>query len=350
MSNDLAVINSLPEHIRALVKPEDAAGQRGHYREQFGHLEPRDLGLNFIKLAYDNSKTTTGTWATPEGRRPPSGSMFLSRDGKVIPPGTPFVPLLRNTRYILWEGKPGQGRMVFSTQNPKDPQILAIRGLEWSKDPNTGNPIAPKVTTYVSFFVMVMGHDQPVVLSFKRTGMNEGRLMTQVLMEATNFGTIPMYSLQFILKEPRSDTDGQHNWWLYNIAPAGYTDARVLPKAQQMSMLAEALAQATSDAEFADEGDAEAPSTPPSASSNLTPAPTLPTPPGGAPVVTPPAATQPVSSALAPAPAPAPAPATPALVTPPPTAPVAASPAPAAPAPQSAPQPTTEKPTGLWGF
>jgi mono/diheme cytochrome c family protein len=71
--------------------------------------------------------------------------MFLSRDAIIIPAGTPFIPLCRAVRYILWEGKPGEGKLVFMTDDRNDDRIQAIHGLEFRKDPKTGKNEAPLV-------------------------------------------------------------------------------------------------------------------------------------------------------------------------------------------------------------
>jgi hypothetical protein len=263
MSNDLALINSLPEHIRALVKPVDAQGNRQTYREEFGHLDQQDFGLNFLKMCYQSSRPLTGVWPTPDGKQPPLGTMFLSRSGQIIPVGTAFIPLRRATRYILWEGKPGDGRMVFSTQDPKDPQITSINGLTWKKDANTGKPIPPSVTEYVSFYIMLPQYDYPVILSFKRKGMAEGRQLTQMLMEATQFSTIPQRSFMFVLNAPRETREGQFMWFNHTIQAAGFTPPSAIEKASKLSELAAAIDQATSDLDLVEGGreDAEPPKT-----------------------------------------------------------------------------------------
>ena len=176
--------------------------------------------------------------------------MFLSRECSVIPAGTPFIPLYRNVRYIKWIGKPGEGRIDYMTQDKNDSRIKAEQGLTFRKDNNSGETIAPSVTTYINFYVMIRGTEFPAILSFKRTGIPDGKRLTQDILLATQGSSLPMFALTFILNTPKVVKDGNLHWHLYSIRAAGYTDQSMLDRAEKMAELAKNLSNMATEAEF----------------------------------------------------------------------------------------------------
>jgi hypothetical protein len=236
--------------LQKYIKP----GQR--YTDLFGKLSPSDFGLNFIKFVYGNTPQATAGWG-PTKQEPayPLGSMFLSRDGTLIPAGAKFAILYRDIAYIKWIGKPGDGHMDFMTKDDRDPRILAIDGLSFKKDKNTGQSTPPEVITYVNFYVMVKGSDLPAILSFKRTGIPEGRRLTQDMLVATNSGELPPWTLMFSLEAPRLEIDGALRWYHFVIKAAGHLPEAFLTKAEEMAAFAKNMAEFATEKLYAEAED-----------------------------------------------------------------------------------------------
>ena len=172
MSNELAKI---PSYLQKYVKPVEQS-------TDFGELDPADFGLDILKIVQAQSKE-----AMPGPGQLEQGTMFLSKTGTVIQPGTKFVPLLKTLRYIYWKGRPGDGELVFMTDDRDDPRIKAIDGLAFRKE--NGETKAPLVTTYMNFYCWITDSqlpDIPVLISFKRTGFPDGRKVLRDLRVATN--------------------------------------------------------------------------------------------------------------------------------------------------------------------
>lgn len=249
MSN-LATVSAVPAYLQKYIKP----GQR--YTDLFGKLSPSDFGLNFIKFVYGNTPQATKGWG-PTGQEPayPLGAMFLSRDGTLVPDGTKFAILYRDLAYIKWIGKPGDGHMEFMTKDERDPRILAIDGLAFKKDKNTGQSTPPEVITYVNFYVMIKGSELPAILSFKRTGIPEGRRLTQDMLVATNGGEIPPWTLMFSLETPRLEIDGLMRWYHFSIKAAGHLPEAFLAKAESLANVAKNMAEFASEKLYAEAED-----------------------------------------------------------------------------------------------
>lgn len=232
-----------PAHIQALVDKEKK------YADNFGNIDASDLALNMLKIVHGQSPQARDGWGPNNDKKAlPIGTMFLSRDGSVVPAGTAFVPLVRDCTYILWEGRPGDGRMVFSTKDKNDPRIVDIDGLSFKTDPRTNERKPPAVTTYVNFYVMLSGHaDMPVLLSFKRTGMPDAKRLTQDLMVATKGGEIPMWALLFQLNQPKEVRDGQLFWHLMSWSPAGFVPDAYTEKARSLAEMAREFISFASD-------------------------------------------------------------------------------------------------------
>lgn len=232
----LAVQAQVPEYLQKYVydKPN---------MKQVGKLDSSDIGINMLKVTQSNSKEVKRPGWGITGQEPqlPMGTMFLSRDGKIVTPGTPFIPLLRSVKYIKWKGKqPGEG-MDFMTDDENDARIQRIDGLAFLKDPQTGDTIAPLVTKYVSFYIMVAGCELPVLMSFKRTSMPEGRWLTQNCVMGTGGNMMPFFTLCFKFNIPKTIRDGSNDWWALSMAPNGKTPPEVCEKAERMARMAEAL-------------------------------------------------------------------------------------------------------------
>jgi len=229
----------------------DKYGQSQPNRKQFGQLEAQDFGLNFLKIVHGSSKQAAHGWG-PTSQEPALavGTMFLSRDGTIIPSNTPFIPLYRNVRYIYWEGTPGNGRIIFMTSDKHDSRIKEIRGLEFIKNKATGEIQSPLVTTYINFYIMVKGSELPCILSFKRTGIPDGRRFTQDLIFATDSGKLPMFACTFLLGPVRTVKDGNLIWYHPTIKAAGFTAEAMIDRAAKMSELAESLSNMATEAEF----------------------------------------------------------------------------------------------------
>lgn len=260
-----ALANNVPAHLAHLYNEQTG------YRDQFGSLDPADIGVNFLKICHGQSRE-----ARPAGSLPaiPVGTMFLSRDRTVVPPGSAFIPLLRSVRYIKWRGRPGDGAMEFTTTDKNDPRIVACRGLEWIKDERTNTQLKPLVTTYVNFWIALQTcPEEPVMISFSRTSLPLGRKLTQNLMRSTK-GSLPLLAFMFKLETPTEESDSVNIWSHFNLQPSGYTPETALPHAEKLFEAAKALQALSTGNEFSvldnDNGDdapeAPAPQHPQSAS------------------------------------------------------------------------------------
>jgi hypothetical protein len=224
-------IGQLPDYIAKLASKDKK------FAEDLGRVEASDLSLNMLKIVHGQSPQARAGWG-PNRDKPalPVGTMFLSRDGSIIPAGTPFVILMRDCTYIKWEGRPGDGRMVFLTKDPQDPRIVEIDGLAFKKNPQTGETVSPEVTQYVNFYIMLAGHaDMPTLLSFKRTGIPDARRLTQDLLVAMQAGELPMYSFMHKLRAPKEKQDGNLFWHLIAWEPSGFIPENYLPKAERLA-------------------------------------------------------------------------------------------------------------------
>jgi hypothetical protein len=245
MSNEI-VKASVPAHLQKYVHDKPNV-------KQMGHIDSSDIGINMIKLGHAQNKECkrAGWGVTGQEPQVPVGSMFLSRDGKIIPPGTNFIPLLRTVKYIKWTGKPGQdGRIDFSTDDENDARIKAIKGLEFRKDSNSGENLPPLVTKYINFYIMIQGVELPILLSFKRTAIPDGKALTSSLIMATQGNLLDYFCLVFTFNQPKIVRDGDQDWFGFSITPAGFTPPQAIEKAEKMCRLAESLSEITSPAEF----------------------------------------------------------------------------------------------------
>src|SRR6185436_17818375 len=101
MSNELATAPAeLPEHLKKYYSGT------GDHRQDFGDLSAAAFGTSFLKLVHQMSREAKPNWGGNNEPAIPVGTMFLYRNRKIIPPNTPFIPLLRRTTYIKWIGKP----------------------------------------------------------------------------------------------------------------------------------------------------------------------------------------------------------------------------------------------------
>jgi hypothetical protein len=250
MSN--SIIPSLPAHLQKYVT------ESASHQNEMGVLKPSDFGINIIKVCQSQSREARpGSAGEPAL---PLGTMFLSRDRKVIPIGTPVIPLLRTVRYIKWNGRPGEGKMEFSTDNPNDARIKACDGLAWKQDQRTGKTLKPLVTEYCNFYVLCREcPDEPLLLSFSRTSASLGRKLTQDIIKATRGNKMPMRGLVYTLQTPRIERDAANEWYQINVVAGGFAPAEAESRANEMFELACALRDASTGAEFAsidaDDGD-----------------------------------------------------------------------------------------------
>ena len=254
----------LPAHLAAIVKPNA-------YLEQFGDIQPSDLRLNFVKIAYGDSPQCMKVGWGPTGQEPklPPMTMFLSRSGQVVPVDMSFIPVLRSVRYICWSGRPGSGQLVFSTADKNDERIIHfmknptdgkwLSGLEFLKDPRTQKTLAPAVTTYINIYVFLPICEWPVLLSFKRTSTPAGHQFSSDLLMATmvSTGRIPMHSLKFKFCAPRIIDDGTNKpYYHFAWRAAGLVeDPAIFAKAEEMAKTAKAINDVTSDTDLESDGD-----------------------------------------------------------------------------------------------
>lgn len=244
-----APLAAIPDHVKALMKPVGSNA----YRDDFGELSAQDFGVSFLKIVCQMSKEALPNWDKRGAQPMPVGTMFVSRTHKIIQPGTFFVPLLRKVRYIHWLGKPGQGKMAFTTDNKNDPRITSIHGLDFRDDPeNPGKQKAPAVTQYINFYILLQGETEPMILSFYRTGIKKGRAMTQDLHTAchTAHWTLPMLTFMYKIVDPVFEVNEGQQWPVVTTEPAGYTPAEIITKCQAALELAKAMSEASTGAEF----------------------------------------------------------------------------------------------------
>lgn len=228
-------------------------------QDEFGLMEPSDIGLNMIKVAQSNSREAKQAGWGFTGQEPqiPVGTMFLSKEGKIIQPGTYFVPLIRTVKYIHWIGPKGQGRIDFMCDRPDDPRIVKIDGLAFKEDPHDGARKAPIVTKYINFYVLIPGQELPVLMSFKRTSIPDGRWLTNSTRMATIANKVHMYGLLYKFGQAKKVVDGNNDWFALTFQPAGITPEEGIEKAAKMAAFAKDLAQLASakDYEAMEHGD-----------------------------------------------------------------------------------------------
>jgi hypothetical protein len=224
-------------------------GENKHYGSDFGTLKPSDFGVGFIKLCHGQSREAK---KGANGEPPIAiGEMFISRNRQVLPVGTQFIPLLRTVNYIKWAGRPGEGRMEFSTSDENDPRIAKISGLTFTQDPRTGETKPPLVTQYVNFYCLVNGYaDEPLILSFYRTSAPIGRRLTQDTFKASKCGHIPLRALLYQFGAPTVKREKGQEWVQFNPLPCGFAPAAAEERINKMYDFAESLKQASTGAEF----------------------------------------------------------------------------------------------------
>jgi len=244
MSNELA--GKLPDYLQKYVHTDKPN------REQFGYLDRSDLSLNFVQIVHPNSLHTQPGWgATGQEAAIPVKTMVLNRSGRVISVETPFVPLYRHVQYIQWQGKPGSkdAKIVFLTDNRNDKRITDIDGLSFGRD-EKDNAISPKVTTYINIYIMIKGEELPCILSYKRTGMPEGRRFTQDMLLATKGGVLDIFALMYKFGPVKEVRDGTLLWYLPTVKAAGFTPAEIIDKASKMAEISKNLSTMAGSTEF----------------------------------------------------------------------------------------------------
>lgn len=245
MSNAMipASLQGLPAAALAHYSPQ------GDFKSQFGSISRQDIGINMLKVVQGTSPQARPGWG-PTKQEPALAlnTMFLSRDTSVVPVNSRFVPLLRHVTFIKWEGRDTSNKRIeFSTNDRNDRRIAACDGLSFKKDERTGKLIAPLVTEYINYYVMLSGvPDEPVLISFKRTSVGVGRKLTQDLLRCTKYGMVPMHAFMFTLNAPINRTAGTQAWAELSYSPAGTVDDAIFAKAEKMFELAQMLADTTS--------------------------------------------------------------------------------------------------------
>jgi len=259
MSNEIILPGkeplAVPEHLK------DYLDVSRKYIQDVGDVAVSDVGLNFLKLVHGMSKEAAPGWNGAESQPLPQGTMLLSRDQKILPPGSVVLPLIRQTRYIKWEGRPGNGVMLDQSDSASDPKITKENGLSWGRD-EANKTIPPKWTKYVNFWVISkFNQDEPAILSFYRTSLNVARNWTSELMRLTKGWQYPLWLFRFKLLEPRWVNDGKNKWPQFNIAFDGFVQKDKLPNVEKAYQTARALFMATrSQAQvYMDEAPAEDP-------------------------------------------------------------------------------------------
>jgi hypothetical protein len=246
MSNEIVQAQAVPEYLKKYQQPT-----ANH--EDFGEIDSSDLGINMLKIGQSNSRECKKVGWGITGQEPQiaQGSMFLSKDGKIVHDGTCFIPLVRTVKYIHWIGKPGDGRIDFMCDDKNDERITKIDGLAFKKDPNTGDVIAPPVVKYINFYIMLQGFELPILLSFKRTSIPDGKWLTQSTMMATQQnGNIPMHMLVYKIGKPKTVVDGANDWFAFTFQPNGFTPEEAIPKAKKMTEFARNLTRLFSAKEY----------------------------------------------------------------------------------------------------
>lgn len=239
--NEIQKTTEIPSYILATYD------ETGGNRNDLGQLRPADFGISFCKLVMEKMRETKVGWG-PTGKEAPLplNTMFLSRDHHIILPGTRFIPLMRRVSYIKWIGKPGEGRMEFQTDDANDPRILACDGLAFRKNERTGVTDAPIVTEYTNFYIWLQTFpDEPVLLSYHRTSVKNGRKLTQDVTRATKMGKAPLCSLVYQFEAPRMKMEGTQEWPQFAVSPSGFTPEAALEAAMKMREIAEELSKAS---------------------------------------------------------------------------------------------------------
>ena len=260
MSNLPAVVKpQLPESL-----PKEYAlqygKQAGAYAQDAGDVTIADIGLSFIKLIHGMSKEAKPGWDGPESKALAPGTMLLSRQKKILPVGTIFVPLLRSTRYIKWEGRPGDGRMIDVCESANDPKIQRDNGLAWIRD-EAGDLVPPSWTKYVNFWCITPHNPQePAILSFYRTSLPVAKRLTSELLRLTNVWSLPLFLFKFEFRTPRWAQKGNNSWPQIEFAYQGPVKQEGLTKTENAYKIAQALFQATSkEAQISKENTDDAP-------------------------------------------------------------------------------------------
>lgn len=247
--NALAPVPEIPAHLAKLMN------ESGDYRNDIGHISPRDIRAPFIKVVSGMSKEGKPGWGPTGTESPmPYGTIILSHNKKVLAPGTVVVPLLRRVVYIKWEGgEPGTRMLGFATRED-DPKITAENGLEFKPNPqNPKESLKPAWDTYINFYVLCEAYmEQPVVLSFYRTSLKTGRAFTQEIFQATRGMKLPLYCLKYKLGMKEVEADGRR-WPTLTLTPDGMISEAGLPIATKMYESAQFLANASNSAEFIQE-------------------------------------------------------------------------------------------------
>lgn len=216
--------------------------------DAMGEILPSDLGVPFVKMVHGQSAEAKPNWGGNNEQPMQQGTMFLSSNHTILPPGTPFIVLCRRVSYIKWIGKPGDGKIAYSTLDRNDPRIVKEDGLNFRKDPSdpTGmKQLPPLVTTYYNYYVLTpFNMEQPHVLSFYRTGMETGKKLLRAIFEGTNGFKANPYVLKFEFGTPHWEQDGKNSWPQFTFKPAGFTSENTLKKAKEVLPLALMMAQA----------------------------------------------------------------------------------------------------------
>lgn len=218
--------------------------------DAMGELTPGDLGVPFVKMVHGQSAEAKPNWGGNNEQPLPQGTMFLSSNHTIIPIGTPFIVLCRRVSYIKWIGKPGDGKIAYSTLDRNDPRIVKEDGLNFRKDPSdpTGTKqLPPLVTTYYNFYVLTpFNMEQPHVLSFYRTGMDTGKKLVRAIFQGTNGNKANPYVLKFEFGTPHWEVDGKNSWPQFTFNAAGFASEATMKKAKEIQPLALMMSQAGS--------------------------------------------------------------------------------------------------------
>jgi hypothetical protein len=230
----------LPEYARKYLQ-----NQQG-YAQDVGDITTSDIGLNFLKMVQGLSKEAKPGWNGAGSLPLPQGAMILSRDKTVLPVGTVVIPLLRKTRYVLWEGRPGNGQMLHQTEYANDPKIIKTEGLAWKRD-TAGDQLPPAYTKYVNFWVISQHNpEEPAVLSFYRTSLKVAKTWTSDLLRKTKTWKLPLFLFRYRLGEPFWVPNGEASWPQFTVSYAGHVPEADLPKIEAAHATAQALYNATS--------------------------------------------------------------------------------------------------------
>jgi hypothetical protein len=241
----LAAIGEAPAYIQALYDPEVS------HMKDFGHLEPADFGLSFLKIVQGTEKHGRPGWG-PTGVEQAmiQGTYIIDKTHQVLPVGTEFIPLLRSVSYMKGRTENLDDGIEFITSNKDDPRIVACNGLEWREDPRTKARIPPLVTAMVKFYVVTrFNMEEPAVLSFQRTGTPVGRQLTKDISNATKHKgkpmALPMYICKFQLVAPKLTSEGKLSWFNHSYQPAGFVKESFLPHLKKLYEFAQVLDDAS---------------------------------------------------------------------------------------------------------